>query len=139
MVPESSHLTEITEAVWCDFLGIYVKETADGFADSECAALIGIAGEWNGTVAVGCSKHLAKRAAASMFSGSENTISDHQLQDALNEVVNIIGGNVKSLLPGPSYLALPNFVDNWVPPQTARGVSFKSGEDSLHVLLIPVT
>lgn len=36
-----------------------------------------------------------------------NELSDSDVADALGEFVNIVGGNIKSALPGPIALSLP--------------------------------
>lgn len=138
-VPETGLVAEITRAVWQDFLGMPLCEAEPGAGMPECTALIGIAGEWNGTVAVGCSRALARKAAAAMFHGEESTMTEAQWKDALNEVVNIIGGNVKSLLPGPSSLALPVFHDAWLAPDAsgAGTVAFRSEGQALQVWVLP--
>jgi chemotaxis protein CheX len=38
---------------------------------------------------------------------SDGAVSDADVADAVGELVNMIGGNVKSLMPGPSALSLP--------------------------------
>jgi chemotaxis protein CheX len=66
-----------------------------------------INGAWRGTIEVECSRPLALRAAASMLGSGVDDVSSKDLKDALGELTNIIGGNIKSLLPGPSHLSLP--------------------------------
>jgi hypothetical protein len=34
-------------------------------------------------------------------------IDDEDIEDALGELANVVGGNVKAVLPGPSVLGLP--------------------------------
>ena len=40
-------------------------------------------------------------------------MSDEELLDALGELVNIIGGNLKAYLPQPCHLSLPAAVGGW--------------------------
>ena len=42
------------------------------------------------------------------LAATEVTVADQQ--DVASELVNMIGGNLKSLLPGPSFLSLPTIV-----------------------------
>jgi chemotaxis protein CheX len=71
------------------------------------AASIQIAGEWFGSVVLGLSPAAARAAAAAMMHLSDPDVTDADQQDVAAELVNMIGGNLKSLLPGPSYLSLP--------------------------------
>ena len=42
-----------------------------------------------------------------MFSIEKGQVTDEEINDALSEMINIIGGNLKSLLPQPNQLSLP--------------------------------
>ncbi len=78
-------------------------ERADGFM----TAAVYLTGAWEGTVAVHCTAALACRAASVMFGREEESISVSEIQDALGELANMISGNLKTLLPKPSFLSLP--------------------------------
>ncbi|NIQ01639.1 MAG: chemotaxis protein CheX, partial [Nitrospinaceae bacterium] len=54
-----------------------------------------------------CPIPLARQAAAIMFQLQEDTAGPEEIQDAFGELANITGGNIKALLPEPSYLSLP--------------------------------
>src|SRR5262249_14231507 len=72
---------------------------------------IQITGAWNGAVTVDCAGDLARSIAAIMFDVPlEETMPD-QVNDALGEMTNIIGGNFKSFLPEPSQLSLPSVAE----------------------------
>jgi chemotaxis protein CheX len=42
-----------------------------------------------------------------MFDLPTEQLDDEQVGDALGELTNMIGGNIKSLIPGPSRLSMP--------------------------------
>jgi len=70
-------------------------------------AAVSITGEWEGTVAVACSDTLA-RLITGVFFGVEPAEADpSEVDDAIGEMANMIGGNVKALMPAPSQLSLP--------------------------------
>ena len=69
-----------------------------------------ITGTWSGAVLVQCSPEFAAKAAQIIFA-SEGTPSDEDERDALGELSNMIAGNIKALLPGPSFLSLPTLSD----------------------------
>ena len=56
---------------------------------------------------VECSGGLARRVASTMFATDACELSADQVSDALGELTNIIGGNIKALLPEPSQLSMP--------------------------------
>lgn len=102
-------IVEIAGNVWSSFLGMSLSEVATPPADAghSATATVHISGGWNGSVVLSCSVVLAKRAAAAMFQVGEENLDDTEVADAFGELVNIIGGNLKCLLPEPSQLSLP--------------------------------
>jgi chemotaxis protein CheX len=66
-----------------------------------------ISGEWQGAVLLQTSAAFATQAAARMLSIPTEEVTESDLLDALAELTNMIGGNLKSLVPGPSFLSLP--------------------------------
>ena len=109
MLIAKSDLIEITENIWTTMLGLQLEPYMRDFPDAANDALvasIAIEGGWRGTVTLECSGD-AGRMFASVIFGQENEVADHAVTDALGELVNMVGGNVKSLLPGPCQLSLP--------------------------------
>jgi chemotaxis protein CheX len=135
--PHNQHLQDITESVWLQFLGLALEPAAEASPQrAECASTIGISGAWNGQVVVGCSRTLARQAAARMFHRPEASLKDAEWQDALKEIANIIGGNIKALLPSPSRLDLPVFHADWQPPASVQLVTFTGAGGCLQVMLL---
>lgn len=127
-------LDDVTRQTWSDFLGIALAEQAATSGDAECAARISIDGAWSGTLVVGCSRGLARQAAATMYSLPAADIDEASWRDTLNEVANIIGGNLKALLPGPSRLGLPAPLDAWT-PDAAATIAYHSDAGPLYITL----
>lgn len=71
------------------------------------SANIQISGQWQGIIALMIEHDLAQQLAVKMFSIEKGQVTDREINDALLEMINIIGGNLKSLLPQPNQLALP--------------------------------
>ncbi len=69
---------------------------------------VSISGAWDGSVMIGCSQLLARRAAGVMFDLVPESATSSDVVDAIGELANVLGGNLKGLLPGPSVLSLPN-------------------------------
>lgn len=135
-MPEQAHLVDITENVWTGFLDIPLAQAPGAPGVCECAASVAIEGAWNGSVVVCCSRELAQRVAATMFHCDTDELREALWSDALGEIANIIGGNIKATLPAPSRLGLPRFHTDWPAPQQGLAVGFRSDGEPLHVLLL---
>jgi chemotaxis protein CheX len=107
----SSDIAKYTESIWKNILGLDVQTSetpmkADAL-DNTLASCVHIMGEWQGTVTLHCPATLARRAASIMFSLKEEETQLPEIQDALGELANMTGGNLKALFPEPCYLSLP--------------------------------
>lgn len=100
----------ITQDVWSSFTG---KAVAAGPGDVPLDAgdvtvgRVAVTGGWRGWVLLACPTRLARTAASAMFDRPAEALTDDEVADALGELTNMIGGNLKSLLPGPSRLSMP--------------------------------
>jgi chemotaxis protein CheX len=103
----------IAKDVWSSFLGIDLEPVAPTVpaqraADEErLTGVIEVSGAWEGSVEVGCPPATARALAAAMLGSAPEAIGANDVTDALGELANMVGGNVKSLLPAPSRLSLP--------------------------------
>ena len=73
-----------------------------------CLCSISITGAWNGNVLVQCTDELAREIGTVMFGSDADTISKPEVRDAMGEITNMVGGNLKRVLPSPSSLSLPS-------------------------------
>lgn len=98
-----------------------------------------VTGAWTGSIEVEASRELATDAAARMLGIELDTVSFADVKDALGELTNIIGGNIKSMLPGPSHLSLPAVWEGSAPrirrqhEQKVDGATLVSGDERLSV------
>lgn len=106
-----TEIRQITAMVWASMLE---RELQPGtFTDGQISPklmLMGsvhLRGDWEGAVSLNCSATLARQLAAIMFDIPEHSTTPEQTQDVLGELANIVGGNIKGLLPLPSQLSLP--------------------------------
>lgn len=128
-------LDDVTRQTWSLFLGVTLTPIQTRGHDVDCAALIAIQGAWNGVLVVSCSQRLARLAAARLYSLPEQDIDETRWQDTLNETANIIGGNLKALLPAPSRLGLPTPITGGT-PVAACAVAYHSDYGELCVTLL---
>jgi chemotaxis protein CheX len=100
----------ITQDVWSSFTGKVIgsaPEEAAPDAGDLTVGRVAVTGDWQGCVLLACPTQLARTAASAMFDLPAERLTDDEVADALGELTNMIGGNIKSLLPGPSRLSMP--------------------------------
>jgi len=113
----AEEMIQIVATIWETAIGLQIlPESPDsrgsiGNRPRSTAALIQITGAWNGAILLDCPVEVAKLAASIMFSTDVADITVADLQDAVAEMVNMVGGNFKALLPERCYLSLPAVVE----------------------------
>jgi chemotaxis protein CheX len=99
----------VTGDVWEACLAFHGEPLTEGtgrpFVGEVERALVRITGDWCGAVTLEMSSDAATTAARLMLEADD--VDADEVADAVGELVNIIGGNIKSLLPTPSRLSLP--------------------------------
>lgn len=99
--------------VWSSVLGMEVHEAPSGclgVAERSLTGFVHIQGDWKGTVTVEVPADLAAEAASAMFGLDVEELGGEEIDDALGELANMIGGGIKSMLPGSCQLSLPTVV-----------------------------
>jgi chemotaxis protein CheX len=108
-------VARIVEDVFGTMLGMEVAPCVTGEpAPVALTACVQFVGEWKGAVLLTCGPRQARAFAARLMpiaSGSEESISNEDVSDTLGEVVNMIGGNLKSVLPPGVVLSIPSVVE----------------------------
>lgn len=110
-LPTVEQLNMIAEDAWSAYLDpegdtpleIDVPEAVP----VELSASVAVVGAWNGHLVVSCSRNGSRDVASAMLALPADELSADDIGDALGELANVLGGNVKSLLPAPSTLSLP--------------------------------
>ena len=107
-------LAHIVATIWESVLGITCVHTSDdpGCSQHTVSACVQITGAWKGAVLLSCPLPFARRAASLMFDTAAGECSLHDMQDAVAELTNMIGGNLKGTLPEAEtcQLSLPSVV-----------------------------
>lgn len=113
MDPTSDDINALTLQVWETVLCLPIETDAPqpSADDLHVVGMVNITGNWEGSVLVRCTRPLARSITEAMFGMDPGEASADEIADALGEIANMIGGNVKSLVPGPSQLSLPTVVD----------------------------
>lgn len=109
MTTYDSLIEPITQSIFSAMLNIelMVADDQPPVGSDMLRAMVRITGEWNGRVLLELSPDLARIAAAEMLKLAPEEITDTDQREVVTELVNMIGGNLKSALPGPSSLSLP--------------------------------
>ncbi|WIM96107.1 chemotaxis protein CheX [Actinoplanes oblitus] len=119
---DENDLAEMVEQVWEAYLdpeGVSpLMQTYDENQPSEVHSSVSITGSWSGHVVYASSRAAAKRAAAAFLAMELEEVSEEDISDTLGELANIVGGNVKAMLPAGAQLSLPQVV--LAPESSAR-------------------
>jgi hypothetical protein len=69
---------------------------------------VDVVGPWTGSVVLTTGRQTAAELTRALLGEASPEILDHEdVADAFGEIANVVGGNVKAALPGPSALSLP--------------------------------
>ena len=108
----AADLVTVARQVWESCLAHHPDVLVEGAVASlegpVTRASVRITGGWSGVVVLEMGGATAQEAARVMLDLDEvDAVAPEEVGDAVGELVNIIGGNVKSLLPTASSLGLP--------------------------------
>ena len=114
-VVSGEDIAEITRDVWSSFLSMELEiapgDPTAALPGSSVTGCVHVTGEWRGSIFLQCSAEHAQAAAEAMFAADPGTLSGDEISDALGELTNMVGGNIKSLLPAPSKLSIPTVAE----------------------------
>lgn len=103
-------LAGLADAIWMSILGtpaFPAMEPSSAIGQRTVTACVHISGAWHGTVSVSLPWPLAEEVASSMFDMAPIDLTTEEVLDAVGELANIAGGNVKGMVEGSSDLSLP--------------------------------
>lgn len=106
-------IRQVAELVWESVLGVsLVRQPAVPPAPPHVVSgCVRFSGAWEGAVTIECSADFAGQAAATMFGLPLGAASLSDTRDAIGELTNMTGGNVKALLPEPCRVSLPTVAE----------------------------
>ena len=109
----------IADEVWPSLVGdgeVFVPVPVPPPAEL-VSAWVDITGPWTGSVVLTCAPATAEALTECvLITRPPTVVDDEDVADALGELANVLGGNIKSVLPGESRLGLPQ-----VGPAPSRG------------------
>lgn len=104
MLPDDEVVEELTRGVFETVVGAPASRAASQPCGARAYA-VDVLGAWSGSVSIEVGDRLATIVATAMFDTPETAPDD--VRDAMCELANVIGGNLKGLMPGPSTLTIP--------------------------------
>lgn len=133
----SEQLTGVTIDVCQMMLGLDVTPSTDEQANNPVtvAATISISGERNAIIEVATCSAAARSLTSVMFATDADCVLEEEISDAVAEIVNMIGGNIKGMLGGECNLSIPCISNGPLlpPSEHAEKVSFALGGGVMHV------
>ena len=127
-----SDIHQVVESVWETVLSLRaepeLEPNGSALASEFLRCRVEFQGVWHGAIALDCPKPLARMAAGVMFECDSGACTEEDTRDALAELGNVVGGNLKTLLPGPCTLSLPSVTgaDSSTPPAAAEQIRARS-------------
>ena len=107
---DEATVQEITEQAWLALVGedeVLVPLPAPPPAVTR-SSWVEIVGPWTGAVVLTTGRDTAVDLTRALLGEhAPAVLEDEDVDDALGELANVVGGNVKAVLPGPSALGLP--------------------------------
>ena len=106
-------VADITREVWAAMvdgsLSAHDEPGAPTAPSGECdlTGAVDINGTWCGTVYLSFSLAAARQAASKMFDAPPDDVTSEDIDDAVGELTNIIGGTLKMRIPQPATLSVP--------------------------------
>jgi chemotaxis protein CheX len=111
----TNEVGQITATMWESVLSLPLEPSGDArildAGEGRWTSCLGFMGPWSGALTVVCSDVTARRATGAMFELEPADVGPGEIGDALGEVVNIVGGHIKTLIGEPCALGLPTVVE----------------------------
>jgi len=104
---------QIVHDVFETMLGYEIHESLDDYRTrmNVVTSAIFFAGAWKGAVILECSEKQCLLFTGRLMGISAPAHTDDDVRDAMGEVVNMIGGNLKSVLPPGVSLSMPSVLE----------------------------
>ena len=107
---DEATVQEIADQAWAALVGeeeFLVPLPGELPADT-VSSWVDVVGPWTGAVVLTCGRDTAEQPTRALLREHAPAVLERaDVEDALGELANVVGGNVKAVLPGPSVLGLP--------------------------------
>lgn len=143
---QEEDIVQIVGDIWTSMLGIDAEFAGAGGElksdERTISANVAITGDWDGALMVVCSQELARQFAGAMLEMEPDEIEGAEVHDAMGELANIAGGNLKALVGGQARLSLPvvaggvDLAFSMPGGTVVNNVAFRSNGDTFTILVI---
>jgi chemotaxis protein CheX len=105
----TTELIAIVGEVWDSFLlgDLEALPEAAHVPGMVTCANVCLSGVWQGVLMVECEAEVAVKLSCVLLGMEPGEANDVDIADTLGEIANVIGGNLKNVLPGPTLMSLP--------------------------------
>jgi chemotaxis protein CheX len=107
---DAATVQEIADQAWAALIGeeeVLVPLPGE-LPPATVSSWVDVVGPWTGTVVLTCGSDTAEELARALLrEHAPAELDAEDVADAMGELANVVGGNVKAVLPGPSVLGLP--------------------------------
>ena len=108
----TNDLNTVTSEVWSSMANTSLELSGQIVSPAELngyvVSSVQVAGAWEGTVRLDMNLEMARATTARLLGAEEGDVSPEDIQDAVGELANMLGGGVKELMPQPCKLSLPS-------------------------------
>lgn len=125
---EHDDMVRVVGDVWETAVGLPAQpgDTRSDDTGPRVVGTVSIRGTCRADVTLGCHADLARRAAAAFFAVPEADVTQEMIHDAVGELANMTGGQLKALLPEGCTLSPPTTRDATAADATAAGTGFQA-------------
>ena len=105
-------VTQIVESIFVTMMDLEVSasETLCIPAGDRVTSSVYLEGDWNGAVSIECNRQQACLFAGRLLAMDPPATVDDDVRDALGELANMIGGNLKSSMDANARLSMPSVI-----------------------------
>jgi hypothetical protein len=107
---DEATIQSIAEEAWQALVGEeeFLEPLPGDAPEDAISSWVEVVGPWNGAVVLTVARSTAGELARCLLKEhAPPVLDDEDVEDAMGELANVVGGNVKAVLPGPSVLGLP--------------------------------
>lgn len=112
MTFENDTMLEMMNGIWTSMLGVEVRADENGKTPQSpgrtLTSCVQITGDFEGAVTLDCTEKLARAITGLMFEVDPDGAEPEEIQDAMGEMANMVGGSVKTMIGGDCKLSLPS-------------------------------
>jgi len=124
-MPLAAVLETLVQEAWASLVGP-IEGTLQVTPPTDVIAFVQISGSTTATLTIACNDGLARLAASTIFGLEPADVSDADIADAMGELANVVGGQLKPHVDPEAQLGLPAVLHGsdaavWVPGAVSLG------------------